>query len=57
MVAQQQQLFKLQHNDRLINGKKTHDSSKKLDTRVAVLKTKTDISRDKSLFANKKKKG
>ena len=55
-MVQHQQLYELQKKARLIKGKKTPESSRALEARVAVLEAKTDNSSDESLFADKKPK-
>ena len=52
MVAQCQQLYELQKNARLMNPKKTPESRRALEARVAVLEAKTENSSDESLFAD-----
>ena len=55
-MAQGQQLYKLWKEVRLINGKKTPESSRALETRVAVLEAKTDNNSDDSLLPDEKPK-
>ena len=55
-IAQHQQLYELLKKARFINGKKTKESSRALETRVAVLEAKTDNSSNDSLFADEKVK-
>ena len=55
-TAQHQQMYELQKKARLTKGKKTPESSRALETRVAALEMKTDNSSNKSLFADKKPK-
>ena len=52
-VAQKQQSYKLRHKARLAEGKKTQDSAKKLEARVAVLEAKIYSSSNESSFAKK----
>ena len=52
LVAQHQQLYELWKKAALIMGKKTPESSRALEARVAVLEAKTDNGSDESLFAN-----
>ena len=54
-TAPHQQLHELQKKARLIKGKKTPESSRALETRVAALEAKTDNSRNESLVADVKK--
>ena len=54
-MAQCQQLYELQKKARLIKCKKTSESSKALEARVAMLGAKTDNSNDQSLFADVEK--
>ena len=51
-VVQCQQLYDFQKKARLIKGKKTPESSRALEARVAVLEVKFKNSSIKSLFAN-----
>ena len=53
-TVQHQQLYELQKKARLLKGKKTPESSRSLEARVADLEAKTDNSSDESLFADKK---
>ena len=52
MAAQRQQLYYLRKKVRLIKGKKTTESSRALEARVAMPEAKTDNSSDKSLFTD-----
>ena len=54
-VAQRQQLYELQWKAMFIKGKKTPESSRTLEARVAELEAKIDNSKDESLFAEFKK--
>ena len=54
LAAQCQQLYELQKKARLIKGKKTPESSRALEARVASLEAKSDNSSNESLFADKK---
>ena len=54
--AQCQQLHELWKNTKLIKSKKTPESSRALEARVAMLKAKTDNSSYESLFADEKPK-
>ena len=56
LTSQHQQLYQLQTKARLVKGKKTPESSRALETRVAMLDVKTDNSSGDSLFPNKKPK-
>ena len=56
LTTHSQQLYELLKEARLIKGKKTPESSRALDARVAALETKMDNSSDKSLFADEKPK-
>ena len=56
LMAQHQQLYELQKKARLIKGKKTPESSRALEARVAALEAKTYTSSDESLFPDKKSK-
>ena len=53
-AAQHQQLYELRKRARLIKGKKTPESSRALETRVAALEAKSENSSDESFFANVK---
>ena len=55
-VAQCQQLCELRKKAGLIKGKKTPESSRALEARVATLEVKTDNSSKESLFADEKPK-
>ena len=55
-MAQQQQLYELQHEAELLKGKKTPETSQALEAIVAVLKAKTNNSYDERLFTDKKHK-
>ena len=55
-MAQNQQLYELHKKARLVKGKKTPESSKALEARVAMLEAKTDYSSNDSIFPNKKPK-
>ena len=55
-AAQRQQLYELQKKAGLIMGKKTPESSRALEARVAAFEVKTENSSDKSLFADVKPK-
>ena len=55
LVAQHQQLYALWKKAVLIKSKKTPESSRALEVRVAMLEAKTDNSSDE-LFADKKPK-
>ena len=55
-MVQHQQLYKLQKKARLIKGKKTPESSRALETRVAALEAKTDNSSNEILFPYEKPK-
>ena len=55
-IVQYQQLYVLQFEAEILKGKKTPDSNKVLEARVAVLGVKTDNSSDEHLFADKKPK-
>ena len=55
-VAQCQQLYELKKRAGLIKGKKTPESSRALEARVAMLEAKTDDSSNESLFADVKPK-
>ena len=54
--AQHQQLYELPKKAGLIKGKKTPESSRVLQTKVAMLEAKTDNSSNESLFADVKPK-
>ena len=56
LTVQCQLLYELWKKAVLTKGKKTPESSRALEARVAVLKAKTDNSSDKSLFADDKSK-
>ena len=49
-------MYELQKNTILINGKKTPESSRALEARVAALEAKKDNSSDESLFPDEKSK-
>ena len=51
-VAQRQQLYELWKKSRLIKGKKTPESRRTLEARVAELEAKSDNSSDESLFTD-----
>ena len=51
-AAQRQQLCELQKRAGLIKGKKTPESSRALEARVAVLETKSENSSNESLFTD-----
>ena len=53
-VAQCQQLYELWKRAGLIKGKKTPESSRVLEARVAMLEAKSENSSDESLFADVK---
>ena len=53
-MVQHQQLYELQKKAELIKGKKTPDSSRALEARVATPVAKTDNSSNESLFADEK---
>ena len=53
-VAQCQQLYELWKRVKLMKGKKTPESSRALEARVAMLRAKADNSSNKSLFADEK---
>ena len=53
-VAQHQQLYELWKRAGLIKGKKTPESSRALEARVAELEVKSENSSDESLFADVK---
>ena len=55
-VGQCQQLYELQKRAGLIKGKKTPESSRALEARVAMLKAKSGNSSNESLFTDKKPK-
>ena len=55
-IVQQQQLYKLQHNADFIKSKKTLESSKAFEARVAMLEAKTDNSSNRSIFGDEKPK-
>ena len=50
-VAQCQQLYELQKRARLMKGKKTPESSRALEARVATLEAKSENSSNESIFA------
>ena len=54
--AQCQQLYELQKKAELIKGKKTQESSRALEARVAMLQANSDNSSNESLFADKNPK-
>ena len=54
LTAQHQQLFKLWKKAGLVKGKKTPDSSRALEARLAMLEAKTDKSSDIILFKDEK---
>ena len=56
LTTQHQQLYKLQKKAGLIKGKKTPESSRALEIRVAALKAKIDNSSNESLFPDGKPK-
>ena len=56
LMAQHQQLYELWKIAKLIKGKKTQESSKALEARVATLEAKTDNSINESLLADEKPK-
>ena len=49
-------MYELQHKAGLLKDKKTPESSKALEARLAVLEVKTDKSSNKTLFTDKKLK-
>ena len=53
-VGHHQQLYELWKRAGLTKGKKTPESSRALEARVAMLETKSEISIDESLFADVK---
>ena len=53
-AAQWQQLYELQKRAKLIKGKKTLESSRALEARVAMLEVKSGNSSNESLFADLK---
>ena len=55
-MAQHQQLYVLQKKARLIKGKKTPESSRAVETRVAALEAKTVNSSNENLFTDEKHK-
>ena len=55
-IEQQQQLYELWHKAGLINSKKTPESSKALEARVAMLEAKRENISNKSFFADEKPK-
>ena len=55
-MVQYQQFYEFQKIARLMKGKKTPKSSSILDARVVMLKVKTEISNNESLFAGEKPK-
>ena len=55
-MAQHQQLYRLWKKAKLIKGKKTSESNRALEARVAMLEAKTDNSSNESLFADEKLK-
>ena len=56
LIAWCQQLYELQMKTGLIKGKKTKESSRALEARVAMLEAKTDNSSNDSLFNDEKPK-
>ena len=56
LMAQHQQLYELQKKVRLIKGKKTPESSRASEARVAMLEAKTENSSNESLFVDEKPK-
>ena len=56
LAAQHQQFYELWKKSRLIKGKKTPESSRAFEARVAMLEAKTDNSSYESLFADVKHK-
>ena len=50
LAAQHQQLYELQKEAGFIKGKKTPESNRALEARVAALEAKSEISSDESLF-------
>ena len=55
-MEQQQQLYEVQRKAGHIKGKKTPESSKALEARVAMLEAKIDNSSNERLFPDKKPK-
>ena len=55
LMAQHQQLYELWKKAGLIKDKKTPESSRALEARVAMLKAKTEKISDESLFPDVKK--
>ena len=55
-VLQHQQLYDLWKKARLIKGKKTPETSKSSEARVAILEVKTDNSSNESLFPDENPK-
>ena len=55
-AMQHHQLDELQKKARLVKGKKTPESSRALEARVAALEAKTENSSNESLFADEKPK-
>ena len=53
-MAQHQQLYEHRKKAGLNKSKKTPESGRALEARVATLEAKTDNSSNESLFANKK---
>ena len=56
LMAQHQQLYELCKKGRLIKGKKTTESNRALEIRVATPEAKTDNSSYESLFVDEKPK-
>ena len=56
LTAQCHQLHELQKKAELIKGKKTPESSRALEARVAMLEAKTENSSNESVFKDKKPK-
>ena len=56
LMAQHQQLYKLQKKARLVKGEKTPESSRALKARVAMLEAKTDNSSNESSFTDERPK-
>ena len=52
LMAQHQQLYEFWKKERLIKGKKTPESIRALETRVATLEAKTESSSNQNLFAD-----
>ena len=53
-MAQQQQLYELQHKEKFRKGNKTPENSKTLETWVAVLEWEMNSISDESLFVDEK---